>query len=368
MAVPNIFANATASIPLSQLDTNFATTITLGNTAIQLGNTVTTLNNMTLANVTISSGTSNLAVTAITNGTSNVTIASSGGNISMATNGATAITVDTSQNVGIGITSPTKKLDVYVAGADSIIRTQTASASGLAQVEFRNTQAGCQIGMPANVNAMNFITGDNERMRITSGGNVLIGATSAYVSEKFNVTQSANEKASLLFNTNASFTNLVLNLRGSRNTSNSTWGFLQCSRDGVADVLYIQDSGNVQNVNNSYGAISDLKLKENIVDATPKLANLMQVKVRNYNLKSDPTHKQIGVIAQELEQVFPSMVDETPDRDIDGNDLGTTTKAVKYSVFVPMLIKAMQEQQALVTAQAETINALTARIVALESK
>jgi hypothetical protein len=55
MAVPYTFATATSAIPLSQLDSNFATTITLGNTAIQLGNTVTTLNNMTLANVTISS-------------------------------------------------------------------------------------------------------------------------------------------------------------------------------------------------------------------------------------------------------------------------------------------------------------------------
>lgn len=55
MAVPYTFGSATTSIPLSQLDSNFATTITLGNTAIQLGNTVTTLNNMTLANVTISS-------------------------------------------------------------------------------------------------------------------------------------------------------------------------------------------------------------------------------------------------------------------------------------------------------------------------
>lgn len=55
MAVPYTFASATSAIPLSQLDSNFATTITLGNTAIQLGNTVTTLNNMTMANVTISS-------------------------------------------------------------------------------------------------------------------------------------------------------------------------------------------------------------------------------------------------------------------------------------------------------------------------
>lgn len=67
MPVPNTFANATTQIPLSQLDNNFATPITIGNTAVQLGNTVTTLNNMTFANVSITSGTAN-AVT-IGNGT-----------------------------------------------------------------------------------------------------------------------------------------------------------------------------------------------------------------------------------------------------------------------------------------------------------
>jgi hypothetical protein len=70
MAVPYTFANATTAIPLSQLDNNFATAITIGNTAVQLGNTVTTLNNMTLANVTISSGSvTSLSITTITNNT-----------------------------------------------------------------------------------------------------------------------------------------------------------------------------------------------------------------------------------------------------------------------------------------------------------
>jgi hypothetical protein len=40
------------------------------------------------------------------------------------------------------------------------------------------------------------------------------------------------------------------------------------------------------------------------------------------------------------------MVDENQDRDNDGNLLETTTKGVKYSVFVPILIKSIQEQQA----------------------
>lgn len=74
MPVPYTFGAATAAIPLSQLDSNFATTVTLGNTAIQLGNTVTTLNNMTFANVTIASVSTAITVTqggtGITSGTS----------------------------------------------------------------------------------------------------------------------------------------------------------------------------------------------------------------------------------------------------------------------------------------------------------
>jgi len=76
MAVPYTFSTATGQLPLSQLDSNFATTITLGNTAIQLGNTVTTLNNMTLANVTISSIASainNVSLTNVTITTGNIT-------------------------------------------------------------------------------------------------------------------------------------------------------------------------------------------------------------------------------------------------------------------------------------------------------
>ena len=81
MAVPYTFGSATSSIPLSQLDSNFATVITLGNTAIQLGNTVTTLNNMTLANVTISSGnvtTTNVIITTANVTTANITTAAIG--------------------------------------------------------------------------------------------------------------------------------------------------------------------------------------------------------------------------------------------------------------------------------------------------
>jgi hypothetical protein len=132
----------------------------------------------------------------------------------------------------------------------------------------------------------------------------------------------------------------------SASAAGTGWALMRGYASSSTQVYGVYGNGNVVNTNNSYGAISDVKLKENIVDASPKLADMMQVKIRNYNLKTDPDHKQLGVIAQELEAVFPAMVEETADKDMEGNDLGTTTKSVKYSVFVPMLIKAIQELKA----------------------
>jgi len=82
MAVPYTFATATTSIPLSQLDSNFATTITLGNTAIQLGNTVTTLNNMTLGNVTLSGANVTVSSTNVIVTSGNVLVGTTTGPVS----------------------------------------------------------------------------------------------------------------------------------------------------------------------------------------------------------------------------------------------------------------------------------------------
>jgi len=108
----------------------------------------------------------------------------------------------------------------------------------------------------------------------------------------------------------------------------------------------VYTNGNVQNTNNSYTAISDIKLKENIVDAKSQWDDIKGLRVVNYNLKPETgaeTYKQLGLIAQEVELVSPGLVSESPDRDADGNDLGTVTKSVNYSVLYMKAVKALQE-------------------------
>jgi hypothetical protein len=118
-------------------------------------------------------------------------------------------------------------------------------------------------------------------------------------------------------------------------------------------------NGNVQNTNNSYTAISDIKLKENVVDANSQWDDIKALQVRNYNLKEGQTHTQIGLVAQEVEPISPGLVYESPDRDEEGNDLGTVTKSVNYSVLYMKAVKALQEAM-------ERIEALEADVAALK--
>ena len=115
-------------------------------------------------------------------------------------------------------------------------------------------------------------------------------------------------------------------------------------QDQTATRFRVQSNGDVENHDNSYGSISDIKLKENIVDAESQWGDIKAIKVRNFNFKASKSKKKLlGVVAQELETTSPGLVVETPDEDLDHNDLGTTTKSVRYSILYMKAIKALQE-------------------------
>jgi hypothetical protein len=140
------------------------------------------------------------------------------------------------------------------------------------------------------------------------------------------------------------------------------------SRTGTGGTIVytVWTNGDVDNTNNSYGALSDFKLKENIVDASSQWDDIKDIQIRNYNFIEGETHTQIGVVAQEVEAVSPGLISDTPDTDDEGNDLGTVTKSVKYSVLYMKAVKALQEAMTRIETL-ETQNAsLEARLTALE--
>ena len=269
-------------------------------------------------------------------------------------------------NLGIGETNPVNKLEVN--GTFAAPLTSGSAQNGIAR--FSQTLGdGCLdigFGDPytwlQSRNSTSYSTTYYLALNPT-GGNVLIGATtrlSGYNAHNIIHTSQSGYACIISQQDINTSNNSVLQLNRAE-VNATTQGYCLIYRQGNASSgtnrFIVFANGNVQNSNNSYGQLSDIKLKENVADATPKLNDLLKVKVKNFNFIGENT-KQIGVIAQELEKIFPSMIDESPDTedrevtDEEGNvtnekvDLGTVTKSVKYSVFTPMLIKAIQEQQA----------------------
>lgn len=110
MAVPYTFAAATSTIPLSQLDANFATGITLGNTTVYLGNTTTSIGNLTLTNTTVTNYTETLFTA-----TGNTTVSLTNGTVQqVTTSGATTITLPAS------VTGKSFTIMVSYAAADTL--------------------------------------------------------------------------------------------------------------------------------------------------------------------------------------------------------------------------------------------------------
>ena len=102
----------------------------------------------------------------------------------------------------------------------------------------------------------------------------------------------------------------------------------------------------------SWSAVSDETLKENISDIGTVLDKVINYRCVNYSLKATESisDDKVGFIAQDWENDFPNVVVHD-----EGGEL-----SMKYTETIPVLLKAIQEQQA-------TIEALTARIAALES-
>ena len=166
--------------------------------------------------------------------------------------------------------------------------------------------------------------------------------------------------------------NYSLELAAAADVNNTNYRHINCTRNSSsAGIFVVYGNGNVANANNSYGSTSDVKLKENIVDANSQWDDVKQLRVRNFNFIADSNKtKLLGLVAQEAETVCPSLVQNVKDLDEDENgnktETGTVTKELKYSVLYMKAIKALQEAMTRIEKLEQDNIALRARITNLE--
>jgi hypothetical protein len=309
----------------------------------------------------------------------------SAGALTLASNGTTtAVTIDTSQNVLIattnaitGITgvqltaSNTSENPAYI----NIFRDDTTIGNGqfLGYLQFCGRDATSSLGTAHayvgavaeadhgagdNATAITFgTTPDNsssmaERMRIDSSGNLLVGTTSATSNSRFFAKGASVSSSDIV---------------GTFQNSNSSELF-SVYADGQIRAQFIGSTTGTSLILDSSGYIkkltSSIRYKKDVEPIDIGLNFILGLNPVKYKLK-ESDEPQVGFIAEDFPDarlVSMSRIDK------EDESKGLQAESVNYSQIVAPLVKAIKELKAINDTQAETINALTARIVALESR
>jgi hypothetical protein len=245
-----------------------------------------------------------------------------------------AMTLDASGNLNIGNT-----------GINSNFRLNLTSPSGNGGVVFVPATDGAIVPVLRMLNAavstnvaeigtasgtaLYFSTGGTERARIDSSGNFLFGT-------------SALSGNGLVVYPDGSDTDVpLIDCRGN-SASNSLASYRVFSVSLGQDQFYVSYAGTVFARSTSISALSDQREKQNIRTLETGLTEVLALQPRRFDWKNGQGNNIAGFIAQEVEAVLPDLIDEY--------NLNDTEKrmALKMGDMIPTLVKAIQEQQAII--------------------
>jgi len=249
--------------------------------------------------------------------------------------------------------------DLTISNTGNMGLTLRSTSSNYCNIYFSDATSGTAeyegyMSYNHATNSLEFATSHLERLRIDSNGKLLVGRTSSMtfsgdpVDHQFE--QITNNGYTMGIHADqAEQRGLAIYFTPSK-SANPFIG----ARVGTSWKFILRGDGDCENANSSYGGISDVSLKENIVDANSQWNDIKNIKIRNFNFKASTgydTHKQIGVVAQELETVCPNLVDVSTEHGM---------KTVASSVLYMKGMKALQEAMA-------KIEILEAEVAALKS-
>ena len=209
-----------------------------------------------------------------------------------------------------------------------------------------------------------------ERMRISSTGKFLVGTTAAGTFSGDPVDHRFDQLTNNAYTINITAANTAK--RGlciyypAGGTADPAIGF----RVDSSWKYILRGDGDCENANNSYGGISDVALKENIVDANSQWNDIKALQFKNYKWKDESrgTDTYLGLIADEVESVSPGLIgiDAISAETMPDDGIDPEYKNVKYSIVWMKAVKALQEAMTKIETLETKLEAAEARIATLE--
>jgi hypothetical protein len=282
--------------------------------------------------------------------------ADSTGVLALQTGGTTAVTISATQNVGIGTTNT----GLGKLTAQGTITAKASADESILSLSHNGSEAiiSASYGSTGSYDPMVFKTSDAERMRIDSSGQVLFGTT--VTDPTFSRSNGVNISAGSILSRSAGGWDC-----GISGSSGNNINFYTDNGSSRVSAGFISSNGGTS----TYATSSDYRMKEDVQPISNALNSVMQLKPVNYKWKPEFAGTKIngqGFIAHELQAVVPDCVTGEKDAvDAYGNP---KYQGIDTSFLVATLTAAIQEQQAIITEQANAITALEARLTALEIK